>query len=89
MPNDLTPAEFASLRYCDLKTGERVDWLYFPEAKRQGLQPDTILLAAPGTSSDLFGRQQRLVWKASTKVERIPEAEFQRLIREQNPPAAK
>ena len=75
-------------RYANTVTRERFDWLYFPHGKLDGLPPDTILLATPGSPVGPSHSQQRLVCKVGGVIAYILEADFQRLIREQNPPAA-
>ena len=85
IPNDIGQEDFSRYRYRYVTKGELLDWLCFPKEKLKGLPPDTILLAAPGTSIGEFGKQERLVLKPD-HADSIPEAEFQRLIREQNPP---
>ena len=84
----MSQADFDSLRYIGEKNGERFDWLYFPKTRLYDLSLDTILLAAPGTRLDSAGVERRLVWSNGREADRIPEADFQRLIREQNPPPA-
>ena len=88
IPECLSEGDFDALRYVGEKKGERFDWLYFPKENYDGLPPDTILLAAPSTTPDTAGVHRRLVLQALWEPHRIPEADFQRLIREQNPPAA-
>ena len=74
-------------RYSSKKKGERFDWLYFPKEKLEGLPGDTVLIAAPEPTPGDAGKQYRLVWESGAEACRISEADFQRLIREQNPPA--
>ena len=89
IPQYLTEERFAYLRYCDKVTGKRADWLYFPKEKLDDLPPGTIVLAGPGSILDGSGIRSRFVWGRPPLADQIPEAEFQRLIREQNPPASK
>ena len=94
-PRYISVDTFTRNRYRDLKTGGQLDWLYFPRSNLNDCQPDTILIAAPRLSYDPSRKQQRLVWKVGSRPWKaegqpgyIPEADFQRLIHEQNPPAA-
>ena len=86
IPEYLSEEVFTKSRFCSVKHEDRFDWLYFPQEKIADLPPDIILLAAPGTFSSSDGTQSRLVWSPSGARRRVPEADFQRLIREQNPP---
>jgi hypothetical protein len=85
VPEFLSPDEFAALRYYDPDKGGTFDWLYFPRAKLEGLPAETILLAAP--SADSLATHRRLVEGASVSNRFPSETEFERLIREQHPPA--
>ena len=87
IPRYVSEEDFAKFRYSDVNKGGRSDWLYFPKAKLAGLPAHTILLAAPGTFPGGAGKQRRLVSGPGHLHDQIPEADFQRLIREQNPPA--
>lgn len=74
--------------YHDERGEGSFEWLYYPRGKLNDLPRDTIILAAPRTSFDFLWRRQRLVKYRGLGFRHIPEAEFQRLIREQTPPAA-
>ena len=76
-------------RYVNDKTREPFDWLYFPHGKLDGLPSDTILLASPGSTSSPSLSPHRLVCKVTGYPEYLADTDFQRLIREQNPPPAK
>ena len=86
IPEYLPQQTFDDWRYKAQKTGERLDWLYFPREKLDALPPETILLASPATLLNTAGAQLRIVTNAAGQTDYIPEADFQRLIREQNPP---
>ena len=88
IPEYLSEKNFDDFRYeWPTKSGRR-DWLYFPWENLDALPQDTIILASPVTLLNTSGVQLRIVTKADGSFDYIPEADFQRLIREQNPPAA-
>ena len=88
IPEYLSEKNFDDFRYeWPTKSGRR-DWLYFPWKNLDAIPSDTILLASPVTLPNTSGVQLRIVTKAAGDTYYIPEADFQRLIREQNPPAA-
>ncbi len=74
--------------YLDDVMGKGYGWLYFPHEKLDGLPQDTIILASSGITSGPPPEELRRVWQVGSQEHFIPEADFQRLIREQNPPAA-
>ena len=88
IPEYLSEKNFDDFRYEAKKTGERLDWLYYPWENLDVLPQDTILLASPVTLLNTSGVPLRIVTKAAGDTYYIPEADFQRLIREQNPPAS-
>ena len=88
IPKYIPESDFTALRFINRVTGEPSDWLYFLHTKEAGLRPDTILLATPGDIGGSSQSPQRLVCKANGFPDYLPEADFQRLIREQNPPAS-
>lgn len=88
IPEYLPQQTFDDWRYKAQRTKERFDWLYFPRERLDALPKDTILLASPTTLLNTAGAQLRIVTKAAGDTYYIPEADFQRLIHEQNPPPA-
>ena len=74
--------------YHDERGDGTFEWLYYPLGKLNDLPRDTIILAAPRTSFDFLWRRQRLVRYRGLGFHHIPEADFQRLIREQNSPTS-
>ena len=87
IPEYLSQENFDGSRFAPPKKLERLDWLYFPREKLDVLPPDTILLASPATLLNTAGAQLRIVTNAAGQTDYVPEADFQRLSREQNPPA--
>ena len=87
IPEYLSQENFDGSRFAPPRKSERLDWLYFPREKLDVLPPNTILLASPATLLDTAAAQLRIVTNAAGQTDYIPEADFQRLIREQNPPA--
>ncbi len=88
VPKYISQTEGRPFRYVNYMTRQPSDWLYFPHRKEDGLRPDTILLATPGSTGGSSQSPHRLVCKANGFPEYLPEADFQRLIREQNPPTS-
>ena len=86
-PEDISEAGFADNRYSPTREGERFDWLYFPKENYDKLPNGTILIASPSYWDRGDGKVVRLVWGKQPLRSWLPEADFQRLIREQNPPA--
>ncbi len=60
------------------------EWIFFPPHKSAGQPRNTIILAAPTTTFAFPWRRQRLIMNEDLRFRQIPEADFQRLIREQN-----
>ena len=87
IPQYLSEDDFFIGGYHDERNGGIAAWMYFPPTKPVGLARNTIVLAAPNTTFAFPWRRQRLIRDLGGSFHRIPEADFQRLIREQNPPA--
>ena len=88
IPVYLSEKNYDDSRYEWPRKSGRHDWLYYPREKLDGLPQDTIILASPVILLNTSEVQLRIVSKADGSFAYIPEADFQRLIREQNPPAS-